>query len=1409
MRFIRTPIICVIYFLLVCIRSVGQQPQLNESLIAPTPDVVAFVKNGLTPVTLYTGLPNVSIPIIDLKSTKLHLPIVLSYNYNGYQPNQDASWIGMGWNVEAGGVITRIVKGLYDEKANNVTSHWDDYANVGDLINNSEFMQFAGNGQADTEPDLYMFNFNGRSGKFILIGDNAFLFPYQDIIIKRVGTYFKITTEDGTTYTFGTYGAQETTTVPETDISYISAWYLSKIESADLTDVIDFAYAPFATRPGLNSLSETYSVSFKVVNGCDLTAGGQGWSAQWNLGGTVGAKRLIKITSKNAIIDFIPESTPRLDVGGAQYQNAYALKEIDFSNKSGVLLKKAIFNHTYFPGNTQLKLSSLLIQGSYNQLSASENYSFSYQSETASFPKGTRGIDKWGFYNGNDGNAMLFDETLGLNSYSYPLGDRTVNPTYCAQGILNKITYPTGGYTTFAYENNRIDPAGATQYVHETRTAGDIVFYSGINPYRSVSSTFTINEEQDVYIDYSRDISNYPNGFLNTYNILTICKQNDQSACYNSPKVNKSESGNSAIVHLTPGTYTYTITCDQGVISSTAHIRYYWVNTSQIVYIPGPGMRIKTIKAYDNVSNSVPTMTKNYTYADATLLNSNDFGFNIIHHTETNTCVQENQTSCSLEGYNEFLYTSDYGNPLLTLVNDQFFYPQVTEINNSQNGSGKTEYYFNAGGSLEALSVYLSKQNDYSYKNNQYILLKSSLTNTTLINPINFTAFTCQLSEIASATGAGGCKMGGVDNPNLLDTIWRDRIYSAKIYNLVSAYNRTVYTKDIMYDQDGLNPITTETDYFYDNPKFIAPTKCVTTNSKAQTITTLFKYPIDYGGSNCNTMHDIIQTFKTARDGVSGDYQTCVQTRMVNATPYCPGYTFISVGGIAPLDCRTALRQYQCEQTYKTASASVKSALASNWVSVYNLCNGGSAAVAARRNKNIIDDPAEEISFVTKNNTDYFLSALKTDYTSNGIYPKLLYSTKHAASDISLSAFNTSPNNYYDGKVNFVYDANNNLISQYKTNDVKLDYIWDYNNALPIAQVTWNKPASGDYSNYYAYTSFESDGKGKWSFLGPPILATSPTGKYCYRLDNYDITISDLDPSQTYWLTYWTQNTSSYTINTTIGTKGKKVDGWTYFEHQIQPAGGVITIHGTGNIDELRLYPKDAQMTTYTYEPLIGMTTQCDVNNKITYYDYDGLGRLRLIKDQDKNVVKKICYNYAGEPMNCDASIFYNAEKSGTYYKNDCSPGYYGSAVTYTVLAGKYSSTVSQSAANSLATSDKSANGPNYANSVGTCNQIVQVTPSCSNLASVSGFTAVFTSLTTNITYTYNIASNGVLTAQGSTPATLPSGYYDLNISKANNNSIYVFKINCNLLIAGKSATFSNVEVQQWFCSVITIDLNN
>ncbi|MFM7856737.1 MAG: hypothetical protein ACKO96_33625, partial [Flammeovirgaceae bacterium] len=53
-----------------------------------------------------------------------------------------------------------------------------------------------------------------------------------------------------------------------------------------------------------------------------------------------------------------------------------------------------------------------------------------------------------------------------------------------------------------------------------------------------------------------------------------------------------------------------------------------------------------------------------------------------------------------------------------------------------------------------------------------------------------------------------------------------------------------------------------------------------------------------------------------------------------------------------------------------------------------------------------------------------------------------------------------------------------------------------------------------------------------------------------------------------------------------------------------------------------------ARVTIHTYSPLVGMTSETDVNGRTIYYKYDGLSRLALIKDHDGNILKKYTYNY-------------------------------------------------------------------------------------------------------------------------------------------------------------------------------------
>lgn len=54
----------------------------------------------------------------------------------------------------------------------------------------------------------------------------------------------------------------------------------------------------------------------------------------------------------------------------------------------------------------------------------------------------------------------------------------------------------------------------------------------------------------------------------------------------------------------------------------------------------------------------------------------------------------------------------------------------------------------------------------------------------------------------------------------------------------------------------------------------------------------------------------------------------------------------------------------------------------------------------------------------------------------------------------------------------------------------------------------------------------------------------------------------------------------------------------------------------------------EALITTYTYDPLVGVTSITQPNGQVEYYKYDNAGRLELIYDKDLNVIKNMRYNY-------------------------------------------------------------------------------------------------------------------------------------------------------------------------------------
>jgi hypothetical protein len=275
----------------------------------------------------------------------------------------------------------------------------------------------------------------------------------------------------------------------------------------------------------------------------------------------------------------------------------------------------------------------------------------------------------------------------------------------------------------------------------------------------------------------------------------------------------------------------------------------------------------------------------------------------------------------------------------------------------------------------------------------------------------------------------------------------------------------------------------------------------------------------------------------------------------------------------------------------------------------YPIDYAGTAIYDSMSARNIISPVIEQLHY----NNSNFLQSSKTNYYA--------WSTSFIAPQTVESKMLS---NNSETRLRFIaYDAKGNTLSVSKENDIKMSYLWDYDNLYPIAEV-----ANAD-TGQIAYSSFEADGKGNWAFSGAASLhPTAMTGKYGYSLAGGNVVKSGLSSGISYIVTYWKKDsTSTVTANSGSGTLITTKNGWKLYTHEITGTTS-ITISGTAYIDELRLYPKSAQMVTRTYTPLIGVTSESDATNKIIYYEYDDAYRLKLIKDDEGRILKRFDYKY-------------------------------------------------------------------------------------------------------------------------------------------------------------------------------------
>ncbi|MBL0745927.1 hypothetical protein [Chryseolinea lacunae] len=481
-------------------QTISQQEAVNKLMpkpLPPSPNVAGLGKFGDYQVSHFSGLPEISIPLYEVKSGSLTLPVTLNYHASGVKPTDVSGWVGTGWSLSAGGQISASVRGQSDSEYFYYYPLKPDATTCNDFA----YLKNIVNGSMDTEPDVYAYSYPGGSGKAMFLNTAAydqglpkpnsglaFLIPYAPVVLKQTvpGTQFELTDATGNLIRYGMDKRNRKPT--ENTVTYTggqqshatTAFYMTDMIAPNTRDVISMTYQDVG-----DAHMKDITYAYTITDNCQSEPGASGPSGpvlkpcptqlytpqKTTIDITAGQIGLDSIKFKTGLIRFFLGTT-RLDVNALE---ARPLKFLDRIEIYGLIagaytLQKVVkFSYSYFknPGgqNTALKLDAVSFQD--NAGVVIQRYRFNYTTTTFSWTAGTdatlNGRDLWGYYNGASNTDLLLPRTV---DYQDVLGspttktfggatNRAVNETLMKEGVLSRIDFPTGGYTKFDYEANR------------------------------------------------------------------------------------------------------------------------------------------------------------------------------------------------------------------------------------------------------------------------------------------------------------------------------------------------------------------------------------------------------------------------------------------------------------------------------------------------------------------------------------------------------------------------------------------------------------------------------------------------------------------------------------------------------------------------------------------------------------------------------------------------------------------------------------------------------------------------------------------------------------------------------------------------------------------------------------------
>lgn len=844
------------------------QPDISNisklvEVIPPAPNAAALGKYGGIDASLSSGMPNISIPIFSYQSSNLTLPMSLNYSSNGLRVDEIASRTGTSWNLNAGGVITRTVYGNIDESSERMAPPQGFPARTKATLDYLKTFADDPADHFDSEQDLFSFNFNGYTGKFIL-DDNMdpIQLTHSNLKIEKdfnsTVWNFRITTGDGIQYFFGG-NAKESTSKSQTGTGCgkiyrnpaNTAWYLNKIVHPN-KDTISFSYTSVSMVYN-TGISQSFFYKVSNLSGCTTCPTYQNTTCVGSL--LTSGVLLKEITSSGgARIKFL--YTGRLDLDDS------LLSRIEIYKPDNIIAR--VFDLEYIQASavgysnayqvgSQLFYRPFLTK--FIERSADSTqvkaFQFYYNDLNNLPPRLAFAQDHYGYFNGKNNNTLLTwskDDWL-MDYIPQANANREPDPEYCSKGMLTKIVYPTGGEDTLIYEGNMI--YGQVQIPSPTGSLVANARSIDLPGGAEIGNSDTVLIEQNQHVTIFGSASSTGDDPIHNRGVVSVIELPGNTVIF-SQTVSPTQSASASIPLRQGYSYFIQVRAAGEELRTSASFQYL---AGPVVYVyqnnPTAGIRIKKVISKSKFS---PETVKRYYYntlADTTRSSATNI-FTPTYFKMLTNKIGCNPSLCSYTTCQYYVLYSNTQNNIYIYNASPVEYRAVIEGTGENFEGGGTEHTYTVandmpGNSLMGDNISSAPFTSYSWRNgreiHQFTFKRNGATNV----PVHetFTHFKEDSRVDSTFTAYVVNKKYGTicqGDPPSEDEI---NAFDLLAYSHLRKWSYVDSVKTRVYDTQGLSYVEELSVTAYANASHAMPTSITTTSSDNKIEATKNYYPDD------------------------------------------------------------------------------------------------------------------------------------------------------------------------------------------------------------------------------------------------------------------------------------------------------------------------------------------------------------------------------------------------------------------------------------------------------------------------------------------------------------------------------------------------------------------------------------